>query len=127
MPNWPISVGSAPPATAAAALASGLAASGFAGTGLAAGAGAALAAFDDALCAWARLAAPHTTPIATRAVRNRRTDITESGSLNIVTGRWLRHRLVTRAMDNREMPFWEGSHERSRTLSRTLKLWFVPR
>src|ERR1019366_1003465 len=111
--DWPISVGSAPPATAAAGLVSGFAASGFAEPGFAAPVEALLESLleslGDALCACARSATPHITPLATSTARIRRTDITKSGSLNIVTGRWLRHRIVRRTMDSREMAFWEGS------------------
>src|ERR1700716_2063415 len=79
VPNWPISVGSALAATAAAGLASG-----FAG----AGRGASFEAFGDALCACARPVTPHTSTLAAKAVSIRRTDMTKSGSLIIVTGRW---------------------------------------
>src|ERR1019366_10778103 len=111
--DWPISVGSAPPATAAAGLVSGFAASGFAEPGFAAPVEALLESLleslGDAPCACARSVTPHITPLATSTARIRRTDITKSGSLNIVTGRWLRHRIVIPAMDSREMAFWEGS------------------
>jgi hypothetical protein len=51
VPNWPINVGSALPATAAAGLVSGFAASGFEGAGLAT---AAFEAFGGVFCASAR-------------------------------------------------------------------------
>jgi hypothetical protein len=59
-------------------------ASGFAGAGLTA----AFAAFGGALCACARLEAPHISTLTPSAVSIRRTDITKFGSLIIVTGRW---------------------------------------
>jgi hypothetical protein len=77
VPNWPISVGSALPATAAVAagLASGFATAGFAG------------AFGAVVCACAGIAAPHTNTLAAKAVSIRRTDM-KSRSPIIVTGRW---------------------------------------
>src|SRR5450759_698731 len=59
-------------------------ASGFAAAGLAAS----FEAFDDALCACAGIAIPHTSTLSPRAVSIRCTDMTKTGSLIIVTGRW---------------------------------------
>ena len=72
----------APPVTAATAGA-GFAAAGLAATGLVeAGLAAAL---GDALCACAGIETPPISTLATRIVRVRRTDMTKSGSLIIVT------------------------------------------
>jgi hypothetical protein len=72
VPNWPTKVGSAPPATDAAADA------GFDAAGLA-------ATFGGVLWACAGIETPPTSTLATRIVRVRRTDMTKSGSLIIVT------------------------------------------
>jgi class 3 adenylate cyclase len=77
VPNWPIKVGSAPPAAAAAGLVSGFAASGFAGDGLAS----AFGAFGDGVRAGAcvcALAPPHKIALAARATSIRRKVITKT-------------------------------------------------
>src|SRR3978361_1578787 len=67
----------------------GFAASGFVAAGFAVGGfAAAFWSFGAAGWACASDTAPHITPLATKTVRICRTDMTESGSLIIVTGRW---------------------------------------
>jgi hypothetical protein len=73
VPNCPTNVGSAPPVTEAAAVGAGFAAAGL------------VATLGGALCACAGIETPPTSALATRIVRVRRTDMTKSGSLIIVT------------------------------------------
>src|SRR5579859_5183470 len=80
----------------------------------------ALGAAGGAVCACAKLAAPHTSAPAIIAVSTRRT-MMRSGSLIIVTGRWPDIGCSQRGSHSRETFAWEGSCGGSR-----LSFWRAP-